>query len=381
MDNRAKMRNSISFLLCFLGILLFPLQSSAKLVIADGGASGYLMENNLSATTLAVAMEADMIKLDLLLTKDNEVIVFSSLYLEDGSNVAEVFPDRAREDGHFYVLDFTIDEIRQLEVRDPDSRISAALLPRFTISTFEEQLSLIQSLEQSLHRSIHIGIELKKIWFHRKEERDLTLSVLSILQQYGYAKQAEKVFLFSYDVDELQRIGKKLLPEKQMTINLVQLIDIPEGTENMVEEWGKYHSYNYDWIFSNTGLHTLAASVTAIALPKYMLVDAKGTLKLESFVTNAQKLGTMIFTFPVQDDKQTRVPFVRSFTEELEFFYFTVGVDGILTDFCKDASDFLNQRIEPRTLPPTEDPLVPTNDRKAIDPLQLTTPFPSEMGN
>lgn len=366
------MRNHISFLLFFLSLFLFPLQSNAKLVIADGGASGYLMENNLSATTLAVAMEADMIKLDLLLSKDNEVIVYSSLYLDYGTNVAEIFPDRAREDGHFYVLDFTIDEIRQLDLRDPDRRISAELLPRFTISTFEEQLSLIQSLEQSLHRSIHIGVELKKIWFHRKENRDLALSVLSILQQYGYAKQAEKIFLFSYDVDELQRISKKLLPQTQMPINLVQLIDSPEGSENMVEEWGEYKNYNYDWIFSNSGLHALTTSVTAIALPKYMLVDAKGALKLERFVKNAQKLGTMVFTFPVQDEEQTRLPFVRSFSEELEFFYFTVGVDGILTDFCKSASSFLDNRIAPLQTP---------SEEETTDPLHLTTPFSSEMRN
>lgn len=374
------MRNLITSLLFFLCLFL-PLQSSAKLVIADGGASGYLMENNLSATTLAVAMEADMIKFDLLLTKDNEVIVFSSIYLEYGTNVAEVFPDRAREDGHFYVLDFTIDEIRQLDLRDPERRISAELLPRFTISTFTEQLSLIQSLEQSLHRSIHIVVELKKIWFHRKESRDITLSVLSILQEYGYGGRAEKIFLSSYDVDELQRIAKEILPAKQMAINLIQLIDTPEGTENMVEEWGKFHSYNYDWIFSNTGLHALTASVTAIALPKYMLVDAKGTFKLESFVKNAQKLGTMIFTFPVQDDKKTRVPFVHSLTEELEFFYFTVGVDGILTDFCKDASSFLENRIAPPPAPAEEETLAPANKVKAADPLQLTTPFTFEREN
>lgn len=375
------MRNLITSSLFFLSILLFPLQSNAKLVIADGGASGYLMENNLSATTLAVAMEADMIKLDLLLTKDNEVIVFSSLYLDYGTNVAEVFPDRAREDGHFYVLDFTIDEIRQLDLRDPEKRISAELLPRFTISTFTEQLSLIQSLEQSLHRSIHVAVELKKIWFHRKENRDITFPVLSILQEYGYGGRAEKIFLSSYDVDELQRIAKKLLPARQMSIKLIQLIDTPEGTENMVEEWGEFHSYNYDWIFSNTGLHTLTNSVTAIALPKYMLVDAKGTLKLQSFVTNAQKLGTMIFTFPVQDDVLSRVPFAHSLTEELEFFYFTVGVDGIFTDFCKDANRFLDNRIAPPPAPANEEILAPASKGKATDPIQGPPPFTFKKAN
>jgi hypothetical protein len=109
-----------------------------------------------------------------------------------------------------------------------------------------------------------------------------------------------------------------------------------------------------------------------------MLVDAVGNLKLESFVTNAQKLGTMVFTFPVQNDNQTRVPFLNSFTEELEFFYFTVGVDGISTDFCKDANHYLDNRIAPQPAPAEEDKLSLADKPKASDPRQLTRPFTLE---
>jgi len=371
------MRKIILFPL-FAFLSFFPWQCSAKLVIADGGAAGYLMENNLAATTLAVQMNADIINLNLVLSKDNEVVVFSSLYLEYATDVADIFPDHMREDQHYYVLDFTMEELRQLTLQDPEKRLPAALHPRFTITTLSEQLSLIQSLEKSLSRSVRVAVTLVKPWLHRKENRDLASPVLSTLLQYGYNEQADKILLLSYDVEELQRIAKQLLPASQMQIGLVQLIDQENGEEYMVEEWGEYKSYNYDLLFSNSGLRSLAGAVTAIALPKYMLADAQGKPKHSKFIHNAQKLGTMIFTFPVQKESQTRLAFTSSFEEELEFLYFTAGVDGIFTDYCDDVSRFLKNRVQtPQSLaaeevvfPETVPVLTPT----ANDPLNLTSP-------
>jgi glycerophosphoryl diester phosphodiesterase len=358
----------------------FPWQCSAKLVIADGGASGYLMKNNLAATALAVNMNADIINLDLVLNRDNEVVVFSSPYLEDASDVAEIFPERIREDGHYYVLDFTMEELRQLTLQNPETRIPASRNPHFTITGLGEQLSLIQSLEKSLGHSIRIAVSLVKPWIHRRENRDLTGPVLSTLLQYGYTGQNDKILLLSYDVEELQRISKELLPALQMQIKLVQVIDQPDGREYMVKEWGEYRSYSYDLLFSNSGLRALAGSVAAIALPKYMLADEQGKLKHVNFINNAQKLGTMIFTFPVQKESQTRLAFSKSFTEELEFLYFTVGVDGIFTDYCDDVSRFLKNRVQTPAVAADEESLLPERvpATKADDPLNLTSPSTPE---
>ena len=372
------MRKFIALLVLFL-VAVFPWHCSAKLVIANGGASGYITKNSLAATTLAVAMNADILKLDLVLSKDNEVLVFSSPYLEDASDVAEVFPGRNREDQHYYVLDFTLEELRQLRLKDPAKRMPASLDPRFGITTLGEQLSLIQSLEAGLGRSIRIAVTLVKPWIHKREKRDLSRPVLSILQQYGYTGKQSKIMLLSYDVEELQYINKQLLPFIQMQIQLVQLIDQPDGHEYMVEEWGEYQSYNYDLLFSNSGLRTLSAYVAAIGLPKYMLVDTEGNIKHANFISNAQKLGTMIFTFPVQKDAQQQAAAKRNFEEELEFLYFTVGVDGVFTDFCDDVSRFLENRTELPPVTGSETTLPPaSNAVNADDPLNLTTPFDME---
>ena len=366
-----------SFFLILLSFIFTPISASAKLVIAQGGASGYLMEHSLPSLTLAVAMDADIIKLDVVMTADNEVIVFGSPTLARATNVAEIFPDRAREDGQYYALDFTLDEIRQLTLQDPAGRFPAELNPRLTIPTLEEALALLEALNRNLDKvkKVRIAVELKQPWLHRKEKKDISKAVLTILQKHNYTGHTDNIFIFSYDARELKRISRKLLPEMQMSIKLVQLIESNEGQESMTEERRKWVSYNYDWMFSNSGLRSLAGSVAAIGLPKYMLSDSRGKQLLASFVANAHQLGIMIFTFPVQKDEQTRLPFVHSFEEELGFFFFTVGVDGIITDFCGDAVNYLQTGPELQGVQMKQGQAVPPSVEMVLDdPLQLTIP-------
>lgn len=365
------------FFLILLGLVSVPSPATARLVIAQGGASGYIMEHSLPAIAMAVVMDADIIKIDTVLTADNEVIVIGSPSIQDVTNVGEIFPDRKRDDGRFYALDFTLQEIRQLTLRDPAGRFPEGLQPHLTIVTLEEVLSLIGALNKSLEKNTRIAVEIKQAWLYRKEGRDLSSPVLRILQRYGYSGQDDRLLLMSYDAVELSRIRKELLPEMGMSVKLVQLIESNEGQENMTEEWGEWRSYNYDWMFSKSGLRSLAGSVAAIGLPKYMLADSEGKLLLDDFVKNAQQLGTMIFTSPIDKDTAKRVPFVKSFDEELEFFYFTAGVDGVITGFCKDGLAYLKNREEKPAaiLPPEQAETAPSSvEITAEDPLQLTNP-------
>jgi len=53
------------------------------------------MEHNLPAVTMAVMMNADIIKIDTVLSADNEVIVTSSPKSHNPPIAFEIFPDRA----------------------------------------------------------------------------------------------------------------------------------------------------------------------------------------------------------------------------------------------------------------------------------------------
>ena len=93
------------------------MSTPAKIVIAHRGASGYLPEHTLPAYALAHGMGADFIEPDLVLTRDGHLICLHDIYLQETTNVEQLFPDRARDDGRWYAADFTLDEIRRLPGR------------------------------------------------------------------------------------------------------------------------------------------------------------------------------------------------------------------------------------------------------------------------
>jgi glycerophosphoryl diester phosphodiesterase len=73
------------------------------IVIAHRGASGYLPEHTLEGAALAHAMGVDYIEQDVVLTRDDALIVLHDLYL-DAVTDAERFPPLAR--GRHYAIDF-----------------------------------------------------------------------------------------------------------------------------------------------------------------------------------------------------------------------------------------------------------------------------------
>src|ERR1700742_3652085 len=81
-------------------------------VIAHRGASAYLPEHTLPAKALAFGMGADYLEQDVVLTKDHVPIVLHDIQLDEVTDVAAKFPGRARDDGRYYAIDFSLDEIR-----------------------------------------------------------------------------------------------------------------------------------------------------------------------------------------------------------------------------------------------------------------------------
>ena len=95
--------------------LCFSATAADKMVIAHRGASGYLPEHTLPAKAMAYAQGADYLEQDLVMTKDDRLVVLHDHYLDRVTDVAQRFPQRARKDGRFYAIDFTLDEIKSLK--------------------------------------------------------------------------------------------------------------------------------------------------------------------------------------------------------------------------------------------------------------------------
>jgi glycerophosphoryl diester phosphodiesterase len=188
------MKHSASLSARLIGGILMLSSLSAevfaqKVVVAHRGASGYLPEHTLEAKAMAYAMGADYIEQDVVMTKDDELIVIHDITLDRTTDVAEKFPGRARADGRHYAIDFTLAEIRTLALSEGAYMVNGERqqgLQRafpmgksiFRIATLAEELELIQGLNVSTGRDIGIYPEIKSPEFHLAEGKDLGRAVV-----------------------------------------------------------------------------------------------------------------------------------------------------------------------------------------------------------
>lgn len=290
--------------------------TSKKIVIAHRGAPGYLPEHTLASKAMAYAMKPDFLEQDLVLSKDDVPIVIHDIYLETLTDVTVKFPDRKRVNGHYYVIDFTFLELKQLQVTERfDAKTGNAVYKdRFPLhtSTFKlhsihEEIELIQGLNKSTGNNIGIYIEIKEPQFHAKEGRDISRIVLEILSDYGYSTKIDNCILQCFDAKELKRIRTEL----NSALFLVQLI------ESIEEE--KHLAY--------------FATYTDGVGPWYKLIDAK-------FVKEAHKLDLKVHAYTFRADDLGEF---KTFDALLDFAFNTLKLDGIFTDFPDKVAAFLEK--------------------------------------
>ncbi|GAA5644927.1 glycerophosphodiester phosphodiesterase [Vibrio proteolyticus] len=328
------------------------------LVIAHRGASGYLPEHTLEAKALAYGMKPDYIEQDVVMTKDDQLVVLHDHYLDRVTDVAERFPDRAREDGRYYAIDFTLAEIKTLRVTEgfnlDDKGNKVAGFPDrfpmwksdFTVPTLAEEIELIQGLNKTLGYDIGIYPEIKAPWFHRHEGKDISSAVLKVLKQYGYDSEDDKVYLQCFDPIELKRIHDQLMPEMKMDLKLVQLMAYTDWNETMEYKGDKATPYNYDWMYQPGGMKQVATYADGIGPWKPMLVDDKSTkdnLIILPLMKEAKDAGLAVHPYTFRADKGRIPAYTDSFDGMLDIFYNQVKVDGLFTDFPDKAVHFLNQ--------------------------------------
>jgi glycerophosphoryl diester phosphodiesterase len=322
---------------------LVAADSGKKIVIAHRGASGYLPEHTLAAKTMAYAQMADYIEQDLVMTKDNRVIVLHDHHLDQVTNVRDVFPERHRDDGRYYVIDFSLEEIRSLDVYERfDFKDGTALpvfadrfplgLSRFKVHTFEEEIELIQGLNISTGRTVGLYPEIKSPAFHLEEGKDLSYAVLNILKAYGYVDKSDELYLQCFDWAELKRIHETLQPQMEMDLRLVQLLPSTQ---------------DYRWILQDGGMAELASVVDGVGPSIHMIVERDSPadpLRVTPLVAmmHAAKLAVHPYTF--RREKDAIPEYASSFDDLLDIFLYQVGVDGVFTDFPDLAVKYIESR-------------------------------------
>lgn len=341
------------------GLLLAGLMSGSalaadKIVIAHRGASGYLPEHTLPAKAMAYAQGADYLEQDLVMTKDDQLVVLHDHYLDRVTDVAERFPDRARQDGRFYAIDFTLAEIRSLtftegfEIENGKKvQVYPGRFPMgksvFRIHTFQEEIEFVQGLNHSTGKNIGIYPEIKAPWFHHQEGKDIAAKTLEVLKHYGYTSKKDKVYLQCFDAAELKRIKTELEPKRGMDLNLVQLIAYTDWNETQEKQPdGKWINYSYDWMFTPGAMKQIAQYADGIGPDYHMLVaegSTPGHVKLTTMVKEAHASKLQVHPYTVRADQLPE--YATDVNQLYEVLYNQAGVDGLFTDFPDKAVTFL----------------------------------------
>ena len=306
-------------------------------VIAHRGASGYLPEHTLEAATLAFAMNPDFIEQDAVITKDGIAVVLHDIHLETVTNVEQVFPERARKDGRFYALDFTLAELRTLQVHErANSKGEQVFTKRytgntanFTVATLEEHYELITQLNREFNTNVGVYTEVKSPAWHNEQGVDASQIVIASLTRFNLANKDANSYLQCFDFDEIKRIRKDL----NYAGKVVMLIG-----EN---SWGE-STTDYDWIKSEAGMKEVANYADGLGLLDPQAMEA-GKLVPASWVEYAHSEGFIIHPYTFRQDA---LPPGMTAEQLLSTLKHVVNVDGVFTDHVPPVKAWLEAQGE-----------------------------------
>jgi len=298
-----------------------------KIVIAHRGASGYLPEHTLESKAMAYAMKPDFIEQDLVLSKDNVPIVIHDIYLDDVSNVLEIFPNRKRENGRYYVIDFTFTELKQLNISERfDPKTKKVVYPgrfplnksNFRLHSLQDEIELIQGLNKSTGNNIGIYPEIKDPEFHHENKKDISKIVLGVLNEYGYKTKSDNCVLQCFDATELRRIRNELKSE----LFLTQLIGFSKEEQNL-KDFATYCDAIGPWI-------------------KQLIkgYDDNGNIIFSDLVKNAHSLNLKVHAYTFRADQLENIP---TFEKLLDIGFNGAKIDGAFTDFPDQVVEYLRK--------------------------------------
>ncbi|CAF2528534.1 unnamed protein product [Rotaria sp. Silwood2] len=341
---------SMGSIICF-AILIFitnveNVKSSSVVVIGHRGASGYLPEHTLPAKALAYGQGVDYLEQDVVLSKDNVPIVIHDIYLDEISNVASEYPTYNRSDDRFYVIDFTVAEIKKLRASERFSHetgrpIYSKRFPlnqsTFHLVTLAEELEFVAGLNKANidnNRQVGVYVEIKEPSFHRNENRsNFSEIVLDILRKYNYTKRTDKIFLQCFDFEELQRIRLQLKSD----LKLVGLL-----TDNKYRS--EYSKIDYTYWISDVGIEDMSTFVDGIGPHYTQLFEQGNTLEPSKLYNDARKNNLFIHPYTFRSDVDLQ-PF-GTFDIMLEFFIDKLKIDGLFTDHPDKVIRYIESKRE-----------------------------------
>jgi glycerophosphoryl diester phosphodiesterase len=324
---------------------------SSKWVISSGRVAT-LPAGSMLALALALERGAEAVWLDLVLSKDDKLILLPDTRIDQLTDIQEIYPDRARPDGSYHSFDFTLVELRPVSLK-PEASSESISLPlsksHLPITALEDFFGYLDLVVDDLATRPALICTLKQGWRHQLEEKDLGAAVLKRLENYQLTNGAAKLIIASYDPEELQELATTAGSEPMGRIGFLQLIGANDGTEVQRLEFGVYQPYSFDLLFTRFGLKSLSSYADTIGLDLGAAVAQSGTLSQPRFLADAHTLGLRVVCLRVDSTAHHYLADDSSAPESMfEHLLFTIGFDGIVTDADRLARSWLKNRAPAR---------------------------------
>lgn len=334
-------------LLSWLAALIMAVPALAgPIVIAHRGASGERPEHTLAAYARAIEQGADFIEPDLVMTKDDVLVIRHENEISGTTDVAEHPEFAARRatktiDGKavtgWFVEDFTLAELKTLRARERLPQLRPANLEwrDERIATFDEALALVRATQ----RKVGIYPETKHPTYFASIGKPLEKPLVVALARAGFTERDDPVFIQSFEVSNLKAL------RAMTTLRLVQLIEVDEPPYDQVAaETG----LTVAQMVSPDGLKAIASYADAIG-PSRLLIeprdDAGRALAPTGLVADAHAAGLLVHAWTFRSENAFLAAGDRvggdaaahgdAAAEYRRFIGY--GVDGLFSDFPGEA--------------------------------------------
>ena len=294
-------------------------------VIGHRGAPGYRPEHTLASYRLAIALGAEAVEPDLVMTADGVAVLRHGTEISDTTDVAlhPEFADRrmvkwldGREVSGWFCEDFTLAEVKSLRALEP----LPERRPRNTrwdgqleIATFDELLMLLAEESRRWDREIGLNVELKSSSYLASIGLPLEDVVLASLRDHGLDRRDSGVLLQSFETTNLRRLRDRT------DLPLVQLVEASGAPADLVAAGDPT---TYDDLCSHDGLRAVARYADVLGVARTRL------LARPALVEDAHLAGLQVLAWTVRDDDPGGPELVDAEVRVL----LDAGVDGLFSD-------------------------------------------------
>jgi glycerophosphoryl diester phosphodiesterase len=295
------------------------------IVIAHRGASGYRPEHTLASYELAISLGADFIEPDLVPTKDGVLVARHENEISETTDVAarpELADRRTtkRIDGlevaGWFTEDLTLAEIKTLRAKERLPFRDPSWNGRFEVPTLAEVLELAR------RKGCGVYPETKHPTYFRSIGLPLEETLVEALHAAGYRGRSAPVYIQSFETGNLRALrGITELP-------LIQLLDT-EGRPFDLRE-------TYRDLATPAGLAEIATYADGIGPNKRLIVPAQadgGLGAATPLVSDAHRAGLLVHPWTFRSDEQFLAPVYQGEPEREYEHFFSLGVDGVFSDF------------------------------------------------